>query len=128
MSERTTEWADGGNDGTRGVAPHFDEVIHAPIRLRICGLLSASDSVRFDVLRDTLGISDATCSKHLKTLADAGYVAIEKKPGLTRRYPITWVSLTGQGLAAFNAHVEALRQIVAGVMPDPAEPRYDKAR
>lgn len=81
MSERTIEWADGGNDGTRGVAPHFDEVIHAPIRLRICGLLSASDSVRFDVLRDTLGISDATCSKHLKTLADAGYVAIAKKPG-----------------------------------------------
>lgn len=128
MSERTTEWADGGNDGTRGVAPHFDEVIHAPIRLRICGLLSASDAVRFDALRDTLGISDATCSKHLKTLTDAGYVTIEKKPGLTRRYPITWVSLTGQGLTAFNTHVEALRQIVAGVMPDPAEPRYDKAR
>ena len=85
MSERTIEWADGGNDGTRGVAPHFDEVIHAPIRLRICGLLSASDSVRFDVLRDTLGISDATCSKHLKTLADAGYVAIAKKPGVARR-------------------------------------------
>ena len=128
MSERTTEWADGGNDGTRGVAPHFDEVIHAPIRLRICGLLSACDAVRFDALRDTLGISDATCSKHLKTLTDAGYVTIEKKPGLTRRYPLTWVSLTGQGLTAFNAHAEALRQIVAGVMPDPAEPRYDKAR
>ena len=55
-------------------------------------------------------------------------MAIAKKPGVARRYPITWVSLTEQGLAAFNAHVEVLRQIVAGVMPDPAEPRYEKAR
>lgn len=128
MNERTVGRTDGGSGEESGVTPHFDEVIHAPIRLRICGLLAASDSVRFDVLRDTLGISDATCSKHLKTLADAGYVTIEKKSGLTRRYPITWVSLTWQGLAAFSAHVEALRQIVAGVMPDPGEPRYDKAR
>ena len=95
--------------------PIFNEVIHAPVRLRICGLLDTYGALRFDVLRDTLGISDATCSKHLKTLADHGYVQLDKKAdGGGKAYKVTWVRLTGEGLSAFRSHVAALRQIVAG--------------
>lgn len=97
-------------------APAFNEVIHAPVRLRICGLLETYGSMRFDMLRDTLGVSDATCSKHLKTLADHGYVRLDKKADAKggRGYKVTWASLTREGTAAFRAHVAALRQIVAG--------------
>ena len=94
--------------------PQFDEVIHAPIRLRICGLLATYSPMRFDVLRDTLQVSDASCSKHLKTLADHGYVSLSKKPGADKGYKITWVALTEQGRRAFDEHVAALRRIVAG--------------
>ncbi|PWG64744.1 transcriptional regulator [Bifidobacterium callitrichidarum] len=95
--------------------PVFNEVIHAPVRLRICGLLDTYGTVRFDVLRDTLGVSDATCSKHLKTLADHDYIRLDKKAGDGgKAYKVTWVRLTSEGKAAFQSHVAALRQIVAG--------------
>lgn len=59
----------------------FDEVVHAPNRLRICALLAASSSAEFAVLRDILGVADSVVSKHLKVLQDAGYVAISKPTG-----------------------------------------------
>ncbi|MBT1182193.1 transcriptional regulator [Bifidobacterium sp. CP2] len=96
--------------------PVFNEVIHAPVRLRICGLLDTYGTVRFDMLRDTIGVSDAVCSKHLKTLAEHGYVTLDKKAdgGTSKAYKVTWVRLTPEGEAAFRSHVAALRQIVAG--------------
>ncbi|WP_055426603.1 transcriptional regulator [Bifidobacterium aesculapii] len=95
--------------------PVFNEIIHAPVRLRICGLLDTCETMRFDALRDTIGISDATCSKHLKTLADHGYVTLDKRSGEGgKAYKVTWVKLTDEGAAAFRAHVAALRAIVAG--------------
>lgn len=95
--------------------PVFNEVIHAPVRLRICGLLDTYGTVRFDTLRDTIGVSDATCSKHLKTLADHGYVTLDKRAGDGgKAYKVTWVKLTAEGEAAFHSHVAALRAIVAG--------------
>ncbi len=91
----------------------FDETIHAPVRLRICGLLRPVDHLDFAVLRDTLNVSDATLSKHVKTLAAAGYVSSSKAAsagrGDARR--ITWLTLTAAGRSAFDAHVRALREI-----------------
>ncbi|PLS27172.1 transcriptional regulator [Bifidobacterium parmae] len=101
--------------GTDAAEPVFDEVIHAPVRLRICGLLDTYGTVRFDTLRDTIGVSDATCSKHLKTLADHGYVTLDKHAGNGgKAYKVTWVKFTKEGEAAFRSHVAALRAIVAG--------------
>lgn len=91
----------------------FDETIHAPVRLRICGLLRPVHHLDFAVLRDALNVSDATLSKHLKTLAATGYVSSSKAAsagrGDARR--ITWLSLTREGQSAFDAHVRALQQI-----------------
>lgn len=96
--------------------PVFNEVIHAPVRLRICGLLDTYGTVRFDMLRDTIGVSDAVCSKHLKTLADHGYVTLDKKADGNggKAYKVTWVKLTPEGETAFQSHVAALKRIVSG--------------
>ncbi|MFD2759084.1 transcriptional regulator [Gulosibacter faecalis] len=91
----------------------FDETIHAPLRLRICGLLRRVDRLDFALLRDSLDVADATLSKHLKVLTAAGYVDSTKAAsagrGDARR--VMWVSLTREGRAAFDAHVLALRAI-----------------
>src|SRR5690554_5118704 len=91
----------------------FDETIHAPVRLRICGLLRPVEHLDFAVLRDALNVSDATLSKHLKTLITTGYVSSSKASsagrGDARR--ITWLSLTRAGRSAFDSHVRALQQI-----------------
>ncbi len=91
----------------------FDNVIHAPVRLRICGLLRQADHLDFAVLRDALQISDATLSKQVKILAAADYVFSGKATSSTRRdaRQITWLSLTRAGQSAFDAHVRALQKI-----------------
>ena len=93
----------------------FDDVIHAPVRLRICGVLRPVEQMDFAVLRDTLDVSDATLSKHLKTLAEAGYVRMTKAASASRADArrLTWVTLTPAGRDAFDAHVRAL-QVIAG--------------
>ncbi|WPR65117.1 transcriptional regulator [Glutamicibacter protophormiae] len=52
----------------------FNELIHAPIRLRICASLAPVQWAEFSHLRENLGITDSVLSKHLKQLTDAGYV------------------------------------------------------
>lgn len=100
------------------VEARFDETIHAPLRLRACGLLRPVDGLDFSLLRDSLEVSDATLSKHLKTLAAAGYVTSRKNASTERgdARRVMWVSLTKDGCAAFDAHVRALREI-AGLRP-----------
>lgn len=95
------------------IEARFDDVIHAPARLRICGVLRPVEQVDFAVLRDTLGLSDATLSKHLRTLAEAGYVRLTKAASAARKDArrLTWVTLTPAGRDAFDAHVRALQQI-----------------
>ena len=97
----------------------FNELVHEPIRLRICGLLRAVDELDFAVLRDTLGISDAALSKHLKVLATAGFVNSKKIASATRTDArrMTWLCLTDYGEGVFDEHIRALRQIASGVEP-----------
>jgi DNA-binding MarR family transcriptional regulator len=95
------------------VEVRFDDVIHAPLRLRICGLLRPVDRLDFAVLRTTLEVSDATLSKHIKTLVTAGYVDSNKTASAERTDArrVMWLSLTQPGRAAFDAHIRALRDI-----------------
>jgi DNA-binding MarR family transcriptional regulator len=95
------------------IKARFDEVIHAPVRLRICGVLRPVEQMDFAVLRNTLNVSDATLSKHLKTLAEARYVSLTKAASAARADArrLTWVTLTPAGRNAFDAHVRALEEI-----------------
>lgn len=105
-----------------GTDAHFNETIHAPLRLRICGMLRSVDKIGFPVLRDTLGISDASLSKHLKVLSDDGFIKVTKSASLARNDArrVAWVKLTASGRTAFDEHVEELRNIAAGFGADRA--------
>lgn len=94
----------------------FNELVHEPIRLRICGLLRAVDQLDFAVLRDTIGINDAALSKHLKVLSTAGLVSSKKLASETRSDArrLTWLQLTDEGKSVFDDHIRALRAIAAG--------------
>lgn len=88
----------------------FDEVIHAPNRLRICSFLDATSAAEFSAIRDLLGVADSVVSKHLKVLQDAGYVTLTKPTGRGRVR--TWASLSPAGKKAYHGHVAALRKLV----------------
>lgn len=93
-------------------AGRFDELIHPSTRLSIVALLAAADWAEFAFLREQLALSDSALSKQLSTLEDAGYVAIDRPVRDSRRR--VRAKLTAAGRTAFEGHVEALRQIVAG--------------
>jgi len=94
------------------IVARFDEVVHAPNRLKICAILSAVDTADFATVRDGLAVSDSVLSKHVALLQASGYVAVEKRFGGARRR--TSLSLTSAGRRAFDEHVAALREITEG--------------
>lgn len=95
-------------------APKFDAIIHEPVRLRICGLLAHTSRLQFAVIRDILQINDVTCSKHLKVLAEHGYVKLDKRIGEANRHKVVWAKLTPSGRRAFEGHLAELHRIVTG--------------
>jgi len=90
------------------VEPVFDPVVHAPQRLQICALLARGGAVEFGVLRDALAVSDATLSKHLKTLTEAGHVEL-RRVQRPRGQARTWVELTPTGVVAVRGHFAFLQ-------------------
>ncbi|MEN5115039.1 transcriptional regulator [Brevundimonas diminuta] len=90
--------------------PVFDTVIHAPGRLQICAILSAAEA-EFAMVRNAIQVSDSVLSKHVKTLEEAGYVAVRKAAQGGRQR--TWLSLTSAGRTAFASHVAELNRLAA---------------
>jgi DNA-binding MarR family transcriptional regulator len=91
----------------------LDRHLLAPARLKLTTMLTGVSEVEFAVLRDALGVSDSVLSKHLATLAEAGYVRSRKATHQARR--TTWVSLSPTGRKALSKHVAVLHEIIDGV-------------
>ncbi len=89
----------------------LDRVIHEKGRMGIMAVLAASSEVSFTDMRETLGMTDGNLTTHLRTLQEAGYVALEKTQH--HRRPQTLCRLTPAGRAAFVGYVEALERFVA---------------
>ena len=89
----------------------LDRVIHEKGRLALMSLLAATDELSFTDLRDTLGMSDGNVMSHVRTLQEAGYVAVTKSFRESR--PLTTCSLTKSGRTAFATYIGLLEQIVA---------------
>ena len=100
-------------------AARFDPLIHAPTKLAIVSLLAAAEWAEFRFLRDSTGLSDSALSKQLSSLEAAGYVEIRR--GFVGKRPRVSARLSPAGRAAFDGHVAALEQIVAGRL-HPLEP------
>ena len=89
----------------------LDRVIHEKGRLGIMSMLAASPRLSFTELRDTLNMTDGNITAHVRTLQEAGYVAVTKTFQGGR--PLTTFALTDTGRAAFRAYIELLGRIVA---------------
>lgn len=89
--------------------PQFDQVVHEPTRLRICAVLTPRPQVEFSRLQDELALTAPTLSKHLRVLAEAGYVGLDTvtRQGRARRV----VTLTTQGREALCGHVSEIQRM-----------------
>ncbi len=91
-------------------SPGFDELIHAPTRLSLMSLLSATHWAEFGRVGESLGLTDSALSKQVAKLQQAGYVVVRREG--RGRGGRMHLSLSADGEAAFAEHVEALRRIV----------------
>ncbi|MCU1437542.1 MAG: MarR/EmrR family transcriptional regulator protein [Naasia sp.] len=101
----------GRDGGERHPRHDLDPVIHQPIRFSILAMLAAADELQFGMIRDVVEVSDSALSKQLGVLEQAGVIAVRKE--FAGKYPRTWVRVTAEGRAAYTAHLDALRAIVA---------------
>ncbi len=88
----------------------LDRVIHEKGRLAIMSLLAATPELAFTELRDTLEMTDGNVTTHIRTLQEAGYVAVSKSYQNNR--PLTTCSMTAAGRKAFADYISLLEQIV----------------
>ncbi|MCU0647826.1 MAG: transcriptional regulator [Gemmatimonadaceae bacterium] len=93
----------------------LDPVIHAPVRLQICALLSATDEAEFSVVREETRVSDSVLSKHIRQLEEAGYVRVRKATVASRQR--TWLALTRPGSRALTTYFRTLKRLAA-MVPD----------
>ncbi|WP_194861368.1 transcriptional regulator [Dietzia sp. SYD-A1] len=91
--------------------PLFNELIHAPSRLQICAMVAPVEALDFATVREALAVSDSALSKHIRVLADAGYLRTSKTAHASRTR--TWITLTDSGREALNAHLAELHRIAA---------------
>lgn len=88
----------------------LDRVIHEKGRMAIMSLLAATPELSFTEMKQTLGMTDGNLSVHLRTLQEAGYIAISKT--FQDRKPLTTCALTNNGRKAFTSYIDLLEQIV----------------
>ncbi len=89
----------------------LDRVIHEKARLGVMSLLAASPELSFTEIRDTLRMSDGNLSVQIRTLQEAGYIAVTKS--YQQRRPRTTCALTPAGRQAFQRYIQMLSEIVA---------------
>ena len=93
--------------------PALDEIIHQPARLRIMSALTSlapREQVDFSYLKEKLSLTDGNLGAHLRSLEEAGYVAVEKT--FVERRPKTFLAASPAGRKAFASHVAALQEIL----------------
>jgi DNA-binding MarR family transcriptional regulator len=88
----------------------LDRVIHEKGRLAIMSALAAAPELSFTELRDLLNMTDGNLTSHVRTLQQAGYVAVAKSFQDNR--PLTTCSLTANGRKVFAEYIALLEQIV----------------
>ena len=93
----------------------LDRVIHEKGRLAIMSLLAATPQLSFTEMRDVLNMTDGNVTAHIRTLQEAGYIAVTKS--FQERRPLTTYNLTPAGRQAFTTYINLLEQIIQQTKP-----------
>ena len=80
------------------------------VRLAICVLLSAHDSMSYSRLKQVLGETDGSLGTHLRKLEDSGHLVAEKS--FRGRRPVTWYELSDTGRSSLKEHVASLAKLI----------------
>jgi DNA-binding MarR family transcriptional regulator len=91
----------------------IDRLVHEPARLSILALLTVVERAEFLYLLRQTGLTRGNLSSHLSTLEGAGYVEVTKE--FVDKRPLTLLSLTEQGRAAFDDYRQRMKQFLEDI-------------
>src|SRR5688500_16882917 len=90
----------------------LDRVMHEKARLGILtSLVTHSEGLLFNDLKDLCSLTDGNLNRHLKTLQEAGMVEVSKK--FKDNYPQTLCRITPRGKKRFLEYLDVLENVVA---------------
>jgi DNA-binding MarR family transcriptional regulator len=84
----------------------MDSLVANPGRLKILTSLAGEGSQEFVRLRQRTNLTDGNLSTHARRLASAGLLEIDKT--FRAGKPVTTITLTRQGRAALESHVQGI--------------------
>ncbi len=80
------------------------------VRLGITAVLMANDDADFNMLKETLQLTDGNLASHSNALEKAGYILVEKR--FLGKKPNTTFKATKEGKKAFQEHLQALEELI----------------
>lgn len=90
----------------------LDRVMHEKARLGILtSLVTHSEGLLFNDLKELCSLTDGNLSRHLKTLQEAGLIEIWK--GQRENYSQTLCRLTAHGRERFLDYIRVLEEVVS---------------
>ena len=87
-----------------------DKVVHEPARLLILSMLRVVKRADFVFLQSQTGLTAGNISSHVRKLADAGYVVVDK--GFRGNRPQTMLSLSPAGRAALRTYLQTMQRVL----------------
>jgi DNA-binding transcriptional ArsR family regulator len=85
----------------------LNPLLNTELRLAIMSLLIANNKAEFNFIKEKTGATAGNLSIQLQKLKDAKYLEIEKT--FKGNYPLTTVTITKEGIAAFKEYIAALK-------------------
>lgn len=89
----------------------LDPLLHSQLRLAVMSLLIGLVEAEFTFLREKTESTAGNLSVQLDKLEKAGYISIEKS--FKGKRPLTTCKITTEGVKAFEAYVENLKNYIS---------------
>ena len=94
-----------------GIISKFNKAFENRIRLGLMSILMVNDWVEFNRFKELIDdVTDGNLASHLKALEKLEYIVVRK--AFIGRKPQTSYAATEAGRIAFNAHLDALEEIL----------------
>ena len=88
----------------------LDPLLHSQLRLSIVSILMSVEEANFNFIKDTTGATSGNISIQIKKLQAAGYIEVKKT--FKDNYPNTSLSITKEGIEAFESYVNNLKSYI----------------
>ncbi|MFJ1474148.1 winged helix-turn-helix domain-containing protein [Capnocytophaga cynodegmi] len=86
---------------------NLNPLLHSQLRLAIMSLLVSEEKADFNRIKEVTQATSGNISVQIGKLEKAGYISVTKS--FKDNYPNTELTLTAQGLEAFEEYVEVLK-------------------